>query len=137
MTEIPHTEHMHDAEAMDDSTRIDRLLDAIELVQLDHREEARTLLRGLIHDYNDFEHAWLWMSVAVDSLDQSTLCLDNVLRVNPHNRQAASALFRLRETEIRVERRRARLRIWRDTALGVFWLLFVGLCFAVMLTYVA
>jgi hypothetical protein len=114
--------------------RIDRLLDAIELVQADRRDEARALLRSLVHDYNDFEHAWLWLSVTVDSLDQSTVCLDNVLRVNPNNAQAAGALYRLRESEIRMEQRRARLRMWLDTALAVFWLLFVGLLFAVLFT---
>lgn len=120
----------------DDTERIDRLLDAIELVQADRRDEARALLRSLVHDYNDFEHAWLWLSVTVDSLDQSTVCLDNVLRVNPNNAQAAGALYRLRESEIRVEKRRARLRMWRDTSLVIFWLLFVALLFAVLFTYV-
>lgn len=126
----------NDVHADTDTTdRIDRLLDAIELVQMDRRDEARALLRALIHDYNDFEHAWLWLSVAVDSLDQSTLCLDNVLRVNPNNAEAAGALYRLRETEIRVEQRRARLRMWRDTSLGIFWLLFMILMFAVLITF--
>lgn len=131
----PTANHDPESGANHNAERIDRLLDAIELVQADRRDEARALLRSLVHDYNDFEHAWLWLSVVVDSLDQSTICLDNVLRVNPNNAAAAGALYRLRESEIRMEQRRARLRMWRDTALVVFWLLFAGLLFAVLFTY--
>src|SRR5215475_3580624 len=94
--------------------RIDRLLDAIELVKADRRAEARHLLRGLIGEDNDFEDAWLWMSVAVDSLDQSSICLDNVLRINTKNVEAAGALYRIRIPEMAMERRRARLRLYRD-----------------------
>jgi hypothetical protein len=118
-----------------DPSRIDRLLDAIDLIKLDRREEARQLLRDLIREDNDFEDGWLWMSVAVDSLDQSTICLDNVLRVNPDHVQAAGALYRLRESEMRMEQRRDRLHSLRDWSLGLFWLLFVGLIFAVLFTY--
>src|SRR5690606_17625715 len=96
--------------------RIDRLLDAIELLKEDSREEARRLLRDLIREDNDFEDAWLWMSVAVDTLDQSGLCLDNVLRINPENTLAAGALSRLRESELRMAERRARYRGRRDVA---------------------
>ena len=63
-------------------SRIDRLMDAVELVKSDHRREAINILRELIREDNDFEDAWLWMSVAVESLDQSSICLDNVLRVS-------------------------------------------------------
>lgn len=108
--------------------RIDRLLDAIELVKANRRREARDLLRDLIQEDNDFEDAWLWMSVAVDSLDQSSLCLDNVLRVNPKNSEAAGALYRIRIPEMEMEKRRTRLRFYRDLAFMTMWLLiFVSL----------
>jgi hypothetical protein len=110
-----------------DTTRVDRLLDAIEMIKQDKREEARHMLRELIHEDNDFEDAWLWMSVAVDTLDQSTLCLDNVLRVNPNNLEAAGALYRLLESTMRVERRRQRLKWAYDLCNMLFWLLFIGL----------
>jgi hypothetical protein len=122
----------HDAT---EANRIDRLLDAIDCVKEDRREEARTRLRELIHEDNDFEDAWLWMSVAVDTLDQSTICLDNVLRINPGNTAAASALYRMRESEMHMERRRNSLRFSRDVALGLFWLLFISLLFIMMSTY--
>ena len=43
------------------------------------------------------------MSVAVDSLDQSSICLDNVLRINPKNIEAAGALYRIRIPEMEME----------------------------------
>jgi hypothetical protein len=115
--------------------RVDRLLDAIELVKADQREDARRLLRELIQEDGNFEDAWLWMSVAVDNLDQSTLCLDNVLRVNPNNDEAAGALYRLRESHILLEQRRARLKAVRDASLLLMWLLILAVLFGVLLTY--
>jgi hypothetical protein len=119
---------------MASAEQIDHLLDAIELVKADRREEARVLLRELIQQDSDFEDAWLWMSVAVDSLDQSSVCLDNVLRVNPNNMPAAGALYRLREAEILMEKRRARLQLTHRILLMVFWTMILGLLFAVMIT---
>jgi hypothetical protein len=115
--------------------RIDRLLDAIELVKADRRAEARHLLRGLIGEDNDFEDAWLWMSVAVDSLDQSSICLDNVLRVNPKNLEAAGALYRIRVPEMAMDRRRARLRFYRDLASTLMWLVIAIVLIAAFLTF--
>jgi hypothetical protein len=120
---------MTDADA---AARIDRLMDAIDLIKADKREQARALLRELIRENGDFEDAWLWMSVAVDSLDQSAVCLDNVLRINPNNSGAAGALYRLRYSEMESERTRARLRFYRDLASGLFWLLVMTL----LLTFV-
>jgi hypothetical protein len=118
----------------DAAGRVDRLLDAIELVKQNRRDEARALLRELIREDNDFEDAWLWMSVAVDSLDQSSLCLDNVLRVNPRNSEAAGALYRIRQPEMEMERRRTRLRFVRDIALALFWLVTLTLLFTMFFT---
>ncbi|MFW5709255.1 MAG: hypothetical protein ACOCX5_03440, partial [Chloroflexota bacterium] len=56
-----------------------------------------------------------------------TVCLDNVLRVNPKNAQAADALYRLRESEIMMEKRRAKLRFYRDISLASMWVLVIGL----------
>lgn len=117
------------------SSRIDRLLDAIELIKLNHRDEARLLLRELIREDNNFEDAWLWMAVAVDSMDQSSICLDNVLRINPDNSIAAGALYKLRETEIIIERQRGRLRSIRDAALGGMWLLVIVLLNVMFFTF--
>lgn len=116
-------------------SRIDRLIDAIELVKTDHRREAINILRELIREDNDFEDAWLWMSVAVESLDQSSLCLDNVLRVNPGNFNAASALHRIRSPEMEMEKRRGRIRIYRDLAFAAMWLLVIVLLYTLLFTF--
>jgi hypothetical protein len=113
--------------------RIERLMDAIDCIKADEREEARRILRELIRQDSNFEDAWLWMSVAVDTLDQTSICLDNVLRVNPGNAAAAAALHNLRIPQMDMERRRARLRMIRDVSNGLLWVLvaFVlmsGLC---------
>ncbi len=124
-----------EAEARAGATaRIDRLLDAIDLVKEDHRGEARHLLRDLIREDNDFEDAWLWMSVAVDSLDQSSICLDNVLRVNPKNSEAAGALYRIRIPEMQMQKQRTRLRLYRDVALTSMWLIITALLVAMFMT---
>jgi hypothetical protein len=112
--------------------RIDRLLDAIELVKADKRTQALPILRSLIHDDSDFEDAWLWMSVAVDSLDQAIICLDNVLRINPANTNAATALYRLQMKEFASQQKRAQLRSYRDVCLMLLWILIFVLMFAIL-----
>jgi hypothetical protein len=118
-----------------DPERIDRLLDAIELIKANHRDEARLLLRDLIREDSDFEDAWLWMSVAVDSLDQASVCLDNVLRVNPRNYEAAGALFRIRIPEMKMKKRRSHLRMYRDMAFTVMWIIIIATFIGVYLNY--
>lgn len=117
--------------------RIDRLLDAVDLLREDRRPEAIRILRELIREDGDFEDAWLWMSVAVDSVDQSAVCLDNVLRVNPANAAAAGALSRMRGPELQLEQQRRRLRLWRDLAYGAMWLLVLTLLYTLMFTFAA
>jgi hypothetical protein len=122
-----------DAEA---DSRIDRLLDAIDFIKADQREEGLRLLRELIREDNDFEDAWLWMSVAVESLDQAALCLDNVLRINPENAAAAEALHRIRQPEMLVQKQRWRARFYRDFSLACMWLLVLLLLFSMLYAYV-
>lgn len=119
------------------ASRIDRLMDAIELVKTDHRREAINILRELIREDNNFEDAWLWMSVAVESLDQSSICLDNVLRVNPGNFNAASALHRIRSPEMEMEKKRGRIRMYRDLAFAGFWILVVVLMYLLLFTFLS
>jgi hypothetical protein len=123
---------MSDQEAV--ASRIDRLLDAIDLVKANRRDEACDLLRELIREDNDFEDAWMWMSVAVESLDESSVCLDNALRINPRNQEAAGALFRIRAPQIKMETQRTRLRFYRDMALGSMWLLVIVVLFSAFMT---
>ena len=115
--------------------KVDRLLDAIELIKADRRAEAMPILRTIIHEDNNFEDAWLWMSVAVDEIDQSIVCLDNVLRINPDNLDASTALYHLRQADLRVEKKRARLRQYRALSVVGFWLLIGILLIGFMLSY--
>jgi hypothetical protein len=124
---------MTDQETAED--RVDRLIDAIDLLKEDRRKEAIHILRGLIREDNDFEDAWLWMSVAVDSLDQSSICLENVLRINRDNAEAASALFRLRGPEMLLEKQRNRIRLWRDLSIALMWLLVLMLLYAMLFAF--
>jgi hypothetical protein len=117
------------------AARIDRLIDAIELVKANDQKGAQAILRELIRDDADFADAWLWMSVTVDTIDQASVCLDNVLRVNPFNRDAASALYRIRIPAMKFERRRVQLRFWRDIASVLLWILILGCLYAVFVTY--
>lgn len=114
--------------------RIERLFDAIDLIREDQRDESQDILRQLIREDNNFEDAWLWMSVAVDSIDESTVCLDNVLRINPDNRDASAALFRLRQSETASEQQRDKLRYMRDLTLVALWVLIFALLFAILFT---
>lgn len=111
--------------------QVERLMDAIEYLKADRRVEARAVLRALIAEDSDFEDAWLWMSLSVDTLDQSAVCLDNALRVNPANRRAAAALLRLREGDLALAIRRGRYKLFRDLSVTSMWLLVViSLCAA-------
>lgn len=115
--------------------KVDRLLDAIELIKADRRAEAMPILRTIIREDSNFEDAWLWMSVAVDEIDQSIICLDNVLRINPNNLDASTALYHLRQADLRAEKKRTRLRQYRDLSVMGFWLLVGIILVAITLTY--
>ena len=119
------------------AARIDHLLDAIDLIKGNRRREAYHVLRDLIREDSNFEDAWLWMSVAVDSLDQASICLDNVLRVNPGNSEAVAALYRIRAPEIRLARERSRLRFYRDMAVGLMWLVIMIVLFGAFFTFMS
>ena len=125
------------ADEDDAAARIDHLLDAIDLIKSNQRGEAYHVLRDLIREDSNFEDAWLWMSVAVDSLDQASICLDNVLRVNPGNSEAVAALYRIRAPEIRLARERSRLRFYRDMAVGLMWLIIMLVLFGAFFTFMS
>lgn len=111
--------------------QVERLFDAIEHLKADRRADARGVLREIIAENSDFEDAWLWMSLAVDTLDQSAVCLDNALRVNPSNARAAAALSALREGDLVLSVRRGRYKLFHDLSLTSLWLLVVvSLCAA-------
>jgi hypothetical protein len=75
------------------------------------------------------------MAVVVKSLDQAIVCLDNVLRINPHNTSAAGALYRLRQDEMAMEKRRERLRYARNVSFMLLWILTIALLYAMLFTF--
>jgi hypothetical protein len=75
------------------------------------------------------------MAVDFDSLDLSSVCIVNVLRVNKDNVQAAGALHRIREPEMIHEKRRAHLIRYRDLAWVAMWMLTVTLLYQMLFAY--
>jgi predicted Zn-dependent protease len=103
----------------------ERIAQAVRHIQAGQRAEAREILRGIIAKDPDCEAAWLWMSVTVAGPDESALCLDNVLRINPKNEAAAMAYVRLKGQDMAREQLRAGYGLRRDTAQLLFWTLLV------------
>lgn len=116
------------------ASRTERLFDAIDMIESGRRQQALPLLRSLIQENSNDENAWLWMSVAVENIDQSVVCLDNVLRINPKNSVAAAALYNLRKREIASEQAREKLRARRNLAFTGLWMLIFVLMFAIFVT---
>lgn len=116
------------------ASRMERLFDAIDMIESGRRQQALPLLRSLIQENSNDENAWLWMSVAVENIDQSVVCLDNVLRINPKNSVAAAALYNLRKREIASEQAREKLRARRNLAFTGLWMLIFVLMFAIFVT---
>ncbi len=57
-----------------------------------NKEDARAFLMKAVEldQYN--EQAWLWLSAAVETLDDQRTCLENVLAINPDNERARNGL---------------------------------------------
>ncbi|MEO1166954.1 MAG: hypothetical protein AAFV98_24455, partial [Chloroflexota bacterium] len=64
----------------------------------------------------------------------SIISLDNVLRINPDNLYASTALYRLRKAELAAQRSRERIRRYRDIALTTMWILILALLFSVIIS---
>ena len=56
------------------------------------RQEARDLLLQVVELDEQNESAWLWLSGVVDSDDDKTVALENVLALNPNNEWAKRGL---------------------------------------------
>ncbi len=71
--------------------------EAIRAIKAGNKAEARALLEKAteINQYN--EQAWMWLSAAVDTVEEQILCLENVLYINPDNANAQRGLDKLRQ----------------------------------------
>lgn len=57
-----------------------------------HKEEAIRLLMQVVEREERSEQAWLWLSQVVDSAEEKAVCLENVLAINPSNKNAHAGL---------------------------------------------
>lgn len=62
------------------------------------KAEARRLLETVLDADERNEQAWLWLSGLVDSDEERSICLENVLTINPHNEAARKGLRALGAT---------------------------------------
>jgi Flp pilus assembly protein TadD len=70
----------------------DLLQQGIAYAKAGQREEARGILLQVVELDEQNESAWLWLSGVVDSDDDKTVALENVLALNPNNEWAKRGL---------------------------------------------
>ncbi len=70
---------------------------AITAVKSGQQERGRDLLLELVEQEPRNEAAWLWLSAAVDDLQDQIIALENALSINPHRTQARTRLAQLQE----------------------------------------
>jgi hypothetical protein len=69
---------------------------AIMAAKAGRKAEARQLLEAVLDTEERNERAWLWLSGVVDNDEERTICLENVLSINPDNQAARRGLAMLR-----------------------------------------
>jgi hypothetical protein len=69
---------------------------AIAAAKAGRKVEARQLLEAVLDSDERNERAWLWLSGVVDSDEERSICLENVLSINPDNQAARRGLAMLR-----------------------------------------
>jgi hypothetical protein len=69
---------------------------AIVAAKAGRKVEARQLLEAVLDADERNEQAWLWLSGVVDNDEERTICLENVLSINPDNQAARRGLAMLR-----------------------------------------
>src|SRR4051794_25656892 len=76
----------------------DKLERAIAAIDAGDRKLAANLLLALLQIDSDNQDAWLWLESISDSSEKRRLCLKEVLRINPNNREARRGLISLQAT---------------------------------------
>lgn len=71
------------------------LQEAIKVIKSGDKETGKRLLTEILKADQRNETAWLWMTQAVSSNDDRLKCLQNVLKINPHNEAAKKGLAAL------------------------------------------
>jgi hypothetical protein len=75
---------------------MDKFAQAKEYLQAGDKARAKQLLVEIVQAEPRNEQAWLWMSAALDDPGQQRYCLEQVLKIDPANQQAAAALLKLK-----------------------------------------
>lgn len=73
------------------------LVDGAQALIAGRREQARELLMECLGLDEKNAEAWLWISGAMDELDDSQVALENCLDCDPHNENAQRGLAWLRQ----------------------------------------
>src|SRR5262249_40779279 len=84
---------------MAQSDPVNRLNEAIVLINAGQRAEARTILLDLSKRYPTMELAWLWLAWVREDTEKRISYLRKVLSINPNNEKARAALTRLARVE--------------------------------------
>ena len=82
---------MAEANSQDLETR-KLLVDGVQALLAGNREEAQRLLLSYVDRDEMNEEAWLWLSGAVDELNDIETSLENCLQLNPNNQRAKQGL---------------------------------------------
>lgn len=78
----------------------EELRQAIDLIKSGKKQDSIPILKGILKTDKNNERAWMWMSACVDSTEDKRYCLQEVLRIDPNNETAKSALDRLQPMPI-------------------------------------
>ncbi len=68
------------------------LYDGAVALRAGDRQRALDLLMQVVEIDEENEQAWLWLSGAVDDIEDQQIALENVLALNPHNELARRGL---------------------------------------------
>lgn len=68
------------------------LVDGAQALLAGRKEQAQQLLMQYVEQDEGNEEAWLWLSGAVDDLDDIEVSLQNCLAINPNNERAKQGL---------------------------------------------
>ena len=77
----------------------EKLNQGIAAAEAGRKAEARVLLTEVVQADESQIEAWLWLSQVVDSLEEQTLCLENVLTLDPDNEFARQQLAQVKERQ--------------------------------------
>lgn len=69
--------------------------EGVAAIRTGDKATARTLLSQAVELDQTNEQAWLWLSAAVEDVQERIICLENVLTLNPHNEAARLGLEKL------------------------------------------